>query len=881
MAKRFLPVVFFLIFATFAFAQTSLQGKLTDLDSGEPILFATVAIYKNGVLVTGTETDFDGNYNFNNIDPGTYDVETSYTGYQPAKVTGVVVLAGKVNKLDFKMTSGLTLDEVVVTEYKVPLIEQDNTTQGGIVTGEQIQNLPTRSLAGIITQTAGVSSADEGDALSFRGARTNSNVYFVDGVRVTGALPPAPEIEQLQTITGGLGAQYGDATGGFVSITTKGPSSRFSGGLELETSQYLDDYGFNLVNANLSGPILRNRDGQSILGFRLSGQYQYRKDDDPPAIPVYKIRDERLPEIEANPIISTGGTTLPAGEFLTSEDVEAINFKPNEENERIDINGKIDARISDNIDISFSGGYNYTKNRFTPSNAWRLLNSHNNPFSIGERIRGTLRFRHRLGRNSGGPGSEANRKKSMIRNASYTLQFGYEKLLSEVSDLRHGDRFFDYGYVGNFDFQWDPVPGTVDADLGLPFNIGHVGYLQVFNGYQAGELNPVLAAYNNNVDQGNFNQFIARNGFTSGTFSSVWQLHSNAGSVYNLYSKGDTDIYTLNVNSTFDFAPGGSDKGIHNISFGLLYEQRFQRGYRISPVGLWTVAQLQANERHINGLDTTRVIGMLDTGIPGIGEVPQYAPKVDDLDDLLFYKRVREVTGQGLDEYVNVDGLSPDQLSLNMFSAGELNDAFSQVGLDYWGFDYLGNKLSDDIGFDDFFTAEENGIRTFPIASVQPIYSAAYIQDKFTFRDIIFRVGLRVDRYDANTKVLKDPYSLYEIMSAGEFYSQVGGERPSGVSDDFKVYVEGENSNTIKAFRDGDQWFFANGTPANDGNLIFGGELVFPKYTDERANNEQFITTREFDPSVSFEDYEPQINWAPPIGFFFSHFGRSQLFCPL
>jgi hypothetical protein len=58
----------------------------------------------------------------------------------------------------------------------------------------------------------------------------------------------------------------------------------------------------------------------------------------------------------------------------------------------------------------------------------------------------------------------------------------------------------------------------------------------------------------------------------------------------------------------------------------------------------------------------------------------------------------------------------------------------------------------------------------------KPIYNAFYIQDKFTFKDIIFRLGLRVDRYDANTKVLKDPYSLYEIMQADDFWSLPGHE---------------------------------------------------------------------------------------------------------
>ena len=93
-------------------AQTSLYGQVTDQEAGEPILFGSVVLYQNGVLVTGTETDLDGNYHFNNIDPGTYDVEAAYVGYATKKISAVKVLAGKANKLDIILDAGsVTLDE--------------------------------------------------------------------------------------------------------------------------------------------------------------------------------------------------------------------------------------------------------------------------------------------------------------------------------------------------------------------------------------------------------------------------------------------------------------------------------------------------------------------------------------------------------------------------------------------------------------------------------------------------------------------------------------------------------------------------------------------------------------------------------------------------
>ena len=70
------------------------------------------------------------------------------------------------------------------------------------------------------------------------------------------------EIEQIKVVTGGVPAQYGDATGGVISVTTKGPSNKFFGQLEFESSDLFGEYDYNLLGFALSGPIKkRNSDG--------------------------------------------------------------------------------------------------------------------------------------------------------------------------------------------------------------------------------------------------------------------------------------------------------------------------------------------------------------------------------------------------------------------------------------------------------------------------------------------------------------------------------------------------------------------------------------------------------------------------------------------
>jgi len=198
MKTKLLALLALLVLALPLISQTSLSGRVTD-DTGEPVIFASVALYKHGVLITGTETDIDGYYRFASLDPGTYAVETSYIGYTKQRVERVLVYAGKANKLDIEMTAdAVNLDEVVVTSYKVPLVTQDNCTQGATIVSDQIRNLPTRNLNSLAATTAGVSDAKASNELKIRGSRSNATDYYVDGIRVQGNAIP----EQAPTAAG-------------------------------------------------------------------------------------------------------------------------------------------------------------------------------------------------------------------------------------------------------------------------------------------------------------------------------------------------------------------------------------------------------------------------------------------------------------------------------------------------------------------------------------------------------------------------------------------------------------------------------------------------------------------------------------------------------
>ncbi|MFZ1706065.1 MAG: carboxypeptidase regulatory-like domain-containing protein [Saprospiraceae bacterium] len=880
MMKYILSLMFILLSFSGLVAQTTIEGKVKDAKTGEPIMFGTVALYRGGVLITGTETDLDGAYFFTEVQPGTYEMEASLLGYAAQRVTGILIKAGKTNRVEFQLSDDAILLDlgVEIKAYKVPLIEIDNTTQGSTVTAEKIRALPTKNVNAIAATTAGLASTDGGD-INVRGSRSNETVYFIDGVRVTGNLIPQSEIEQMQVVIGGIEARYGDVTGGIISLTSKGPSDVHSGGFELETSEYLDGFGYNLISGNLAGPIVKNKKNQTILGYRVSGQYRYVRDSRPSALGVYRAPESLIDQLEANPTYSIGDSRFPALETINSSQLGSpLDAKPNEQNVDLDLTARLDARVNDNIDLSLSGNYNDKTNRFNPGSSgvsgsgstWSLLNWRNNPYEYSDKYRANLRIRHKIGKQ--GLANTGEGSSTGIRNLSYTLTLGYEKSLTRREDFRHKDSLFHYGYYGRTSREWQPTFGFLDPSV-PPFKFqGHTGWTPIVGEFLADpNINPILARYNGL--QTGIDQINTINGILNSNLNSAWSnLYANTGQVYNFFRKTDDDVYTLNLITSFDILTGTKEKGRHNVQIGFLYEQSVRRNHTLRPFALWNAAEISANG-HIATLDYNNPYWD-EVWSPILGDSLYYSV-VNPIGNYTFYQKVRDLLNENRgdnplltqQDRVNVWDINPNDLSLDLFSPRELID-YNLVG--YYGYDYLGNKLGSNIKFDDFFRSKDaNGNRTYLVGASQPIYGAVFLQDKFSYKDIIFRLGLRMDYYDANTRVLRDPYALYEIENAKDFYARTGDNQPGSVNDDYSVYVKDADSDQVVAFRKGDQWFLPNGTAVSGGNLIFQGGIVTPSYAGKTTNRVLDVQADDFDPNTSFVDYTPQINFMPRMAFSF------------
>ncbi|MBK8416470.1 MAG: carboxypeptidase-like regulatory domain-containing protein [Bacteroidetes bacterium] len=72
-----------------------IRGIVTDVDSKEPLPFATVTYNQNGTI-KGVTTDVKGQYKIKPLTAGKYDLSFSYLGYTPYQLKEVSVSAEKL-----------------------------------------------------------------------------------------------------------------------------------------------------------------------------------------------------------------------------------------------------------------------------------------------------------------------------------------------------------------------------------------------------------------------------------------------------------------------------------------------------------------------------------------------------------------------------------------------------------------------------------------------------------------------------------------------------------------------------------------------------------------------------------------------------------------
>jgi outer membrane receptor protein involved in Fe transport len=200
-------------------------GKIVDAQTGEALLGVNVQIVGQAI---GAATDFEGDYFILNIPPGVYEVRASLIGYQAVVQTGVEVSINHTTHLDYELSETVVElgGDIVVTAER-PLVEKDQTSTRHFVSAEEIFTRPTDQLMNILTTLPGI-DVNAGGELVVRRGSLDQVAFLIDGMRANNPLNYEPytnlnlsAIQELEIITGGFNAEYGQAQSGVFNIITK------------------------------------------------------------------------------------------------------------------------------------------------------------------------------------------------------------------------------------------------------------------------------------------------------------------------------------------------------------------------------------------------------------------------------------------------------------------------------------------------------------------------------------------------------------------------------------------------------------------------------------------------------------------------------------
>jgi outer membrane receptor protein involved in Fe transport len=268
----------------FAQSTGNLTGNIKDAANGEALIGVNIIL--KGTY-HGAATDINGHFRINNIAEGSYTVEVSLIGYKSVQYTGFKISAGKTAQLDLTMEETvLTLEQDVIVVGEKPLLNVEETQSKKTIGKDEIELAPVENVVDVVSQQAGVVKSD--NAIHIRGGRSYENAFLLDGVSVQDPLAgtgfglqlSANAIEEIEVITGGYNAEYGQATSGVVNVRTREGGDNFSGFLSYKRDNLGNKssshvFNMDILEANLSGPEPVTSYLLPSLGLNIPGQFTF------------------------------------------------------------------------------------------------------------------------------------------------------------------------------------------------------------------------------------------------------------------------------------------------------------------------------------------------------------------------------------------------------------------------------------------------------------------------------------------------------------------------------------------------------------------------------------------------------------------------------
>ena len=287
--------------ATLAWASVggSITGTIKD-PSGSVVPKANVVVREvNTGLSYQSQTDSKGIYNFPTLPVGRYQLVVQVPGFRSYQRTSIVLDTNAALTLDASLEVGDVAETVSVMDNTLH-VETTSTQLGQVITDRQMEAVPLdgRSYTDLLSIQAGVAPAtsitsatvqDVGatvfdpsgtlnpGTVSVNGQREFANFFSVNGSDAeedvnagTAIIPNLDSIAEFRIVTSNFDAEYGEFSGGQISVITKSGTNHFHGdafdflrNTALDARNYFSPtrgtFNQNQFGGTFGGPIHHNK----------------------------------------------------------------------------------------------------------------------------------------------------------------------------------------------------------------------------------------------------------------------------------------------------------------------------------------------------------------------------------------------------------------------------------------------------------------------------------------------------------------------------------------------------------------------------------------------------------------------------------------------
>jgi outer membrane receptor protein involved in Fe transport len=241
-----------------ATAAGRIEGFVYDVETGKPLAYSNVVISGTSL---GAMTQTDGAFAIGPVPAGAHTIVCTFVGYESARQP-IEIKEGETLKLTFRLKATVMKTKEVTIRADRPLVDVKRASTIRTYDQEELKRLALQpTLDSVVEQQPGVTK--DNDQIHIRGGRADETLYIVDGVKTRdllsgdskGSTIGARSVAEVNIITGGFDAKYGQALSGIVEAKLKEGTEDWHGYFGYTTDEIVDDQNLDNYEFQISGPV--------------------------------------------------------------------------------------------------------------------------------------------------------------------------------------------------------------------------------------------------------------------------------------------------------------------------------------------------------------------------------------------------------------------------------------------------------------------------------------------------------------------------------------------------------------------------------------------------------------------------------------------------